>query len=157
MINISYDLYIYTVHTNHSGCGNRKVVFQSPRMHLIGDSCPLLVNMYHMNNGSLVHPVPLRKCDDKQSGFLQARLQLIPMPLVYRISGCDFHGNHFEKSLLTPFFTPRVAMVTILCGHFNDALSANRSAIVSCIVQNMELEPATISFKVQLTMDADIM
>lgn len=148
---------ICTVHTNLSGCGSRKVVIQSPRVHLIGDSCPLMVNMYHMSNGSLFRPVPLRKCDNKQSGFLQARLQLIPMPLLYRISGCDYHGNYFEKALLTPFFTPRVAMVTVLHDHVNDIFSANTSAIVSYIVQNMEFAPATISFKVRLTMDADIM
>ena len=124
-------------------------------MHLVSDSCPLTANMYHMSNGSFFRAVPLRKCNEKRSGFLQAQLQLIPMPLVYRISGCDLYGNQFEKALLTPFFAPRLAMVTIMRDPLNDVLTANTSTIVSFIVQSMELEPATISFRVRLRLAKD--
>ena len=62
-INLSFTLLL--------GCGSRHVVIQSPRMHLISDSCPLMVNMHHMGNGSFCS-VRLHKCEYKQGGFLQA-------------------------------------------------------------------------------------
>lgn len=137
------------------GCGSRHAVIQSPRMHLISDSCPLKMNMYHMGNGSFFRSVRLRKCHYKQGGFLQARLQLIPVPLVYRVSGCDVHGNHFERSILTPFFTPRIAMLTLTRDPSNDVSRTNTSSIVSFTVQSMEHEPVTVSFKVGLRLAKD--
>ena len=142
-----------------TGCGDHKVVIQSPRMHLIGDSCPLEVHMYHMSNGSFFHSVPLLKCTNKSDGFLQARLQLIPMPLTYRISGCDVNGIHFEKVLLTPFFSPRVAMVSITPDPSEPAeiTSPDTSAIFLYRVQNMDLVPATVTFKVQMFEESNVM
>ena len=137
------------------GCGSRHVVIQSPRMHLISDSCPLMVNMYHTGNGSFFRSVPLHKCEYKQGGFLQARLQLIPKPLVYRVSGCDVHGNHFERAIVTPFFTPRIAMVTLTRDLLDDVARTNTSSIVSFTVLSMEHEPVTISFKVGLRLAKD--
>ena len=137
------------------GCGSRHVVIQSPRMHLISDSCPLMVNMHHTGNGSFFRSVRLHKCEYKQGGFLQARLQLIPKPLVYRVSGCDAHGNHFERAILTPFFTPRIAMVTLTRDPSDDVARTNTSSIVSFTVQSMEHEPVTVSFKVGLRLAKD--
>ena len=114
-----------------------------------------MVNMYHMGNGSLFRSVQLRKCEYKQGGFLQARLQLIPKPLVYRVSGCDGHGNHFERAILTPFFTPRIAMVTLTRDPLDYVARTNTSSIASFTVQSMEREPVTISFKVGLRLAED--
>ena len=137
------------------GCGSRHVVIQSPRMHLISDSCPLMVNMHHTGNGSFFRSVRLLKCEYKQGGFLQARLQLIPKPLVYRVSGCDVHGNHFERAILTPIFTPRIAMVTLTRDPSDDVARTSTSSIVSFTVQSMEHEPVTVSFKVGLRLAKD--
>ena len=81
-------------------------------------------------------------------------MNLAPMSLIFRVSGCDKDENKFEKNLIAPFFKPTVAMVTMRrapssrTSRRSILLKGEELVTVNYIIESSELEEIRVTFKI---------